>query len=527
MNLDSNLQKQVTYDDIMVMLNQKRSTQMIETIENKSFQDINLKNDDSILMRACQVGDVESVRYLLAHGADLSFESHYSGHNALSLACLHGHESVVKLLLEQGVDPNLPRGQLPLVMACRSGHVKIVELLLDSEADINKTPMFEIDDSDARAVDSDWMPNTRYRYGPNALMTACFYGHIDLVRLLLQRGANAGAILEFNEDEYQGMTPLTFASKAGHWDIVKLLIEVVEAAAEEEGEEGSEEEKDEEGEVEEEEPSEEASNDEHGDGHGVAIDWVSKWCVASTPLMHTCAQGNLEVAKMLLDLGADINKTIVGLHEKYADSPLLSACLHGRVEVVQFILDHDTFDPSRNAFDHAFIEAYENGSSEVIALLQSRITGGPGFLDRMLIESCKAGRAKTAKTLLAMGAAVDATGTSGRTALMEACANERSVVELITLLVEHGADVNKVDSKGNAALHIACDTSKAYEAGKLLLEYGADVTIKNNAGKDVFDMMNEIRNKYESARAGPFYRLCEKFKESNRRDREPGEVQLK
>ena len=171
-------------------------------------------------MRASHVGDEVLVHFLLSHGADVSFESHYSGHTALSLACLHGHVSVVKLLVENKADPNLPMGKVPIVLASRNGHIKIVELLLDNRADIRKLPMFVFDESHENYYEDEYASGTRYCSSPNALMTACIFGHIDLVRLLLQRGANADETLEMNEDyNNHGMTPLTFASRNGHWDV--------------------------------------------------------------------------------------------------------------------------------------------------------------------------------------------------------------------------------------------------------------------------------------------------------------------
>ena len=481
---DENDVAPVSFNDIMVMLNNNQGARMIEVIENKTFQDINLKNDDSILMRASELGDVEAVRYLLDHGADITFESFYSGHSALSLACLHGHESIAKLLLDHNDHPDFPLSQRPLVMASRNGHIKVVELLLDNGADIDIDLAYAIDDSDERAALDEYIPSTHYRSGPTALMTACMYGHIDLVRFLLQRGAKTEPC-KFSEDENEDMAPVTFASRAGHWDIVKLLLE-----------------------------------------HGLPLEGKRIYYDddVSTPLMYACAEGNLEVVKMLLDLGATINTTVGNFpYKKYCDSPLLSACLHGHAEVVKFILGHEKFVASDNNFDHALIEAYESGSPEVITLLQSYISThlnadlfqGPEFLNRMLIEACKAGRAKAVKTLLAMGASVDATGSSGRTALMETCASERAAADLIPLLVEHGADVNKVDSSGNTPLMIACKTSatNALQVGKLLLKYGADVTVTNNAGRDVFYLC-EKGDKVESHRFWPFYRVCKEYKES-------------
>ena len=108
--------KVASFDYMMELINNNQINELNEAL--KSIAGINLKNDDSLLMRACKVGDEECVRLLLSHGADLSSVSHYSGHNALSLACLHGHSSIVELLLEHGADISLPMNHLPFIEAC-------------------------------------------------------------------------------------------------------------------------------------------------------------------------------------------------------------------------------------------------------------------------------------------------------------------------------------------------------------------------------------------------------------------------
>ena len=459
-NSGSDQKQVVTFDDVMVMINNNQGVQVINLFEDRSFQNINLINDDSILMRATMVGDEILVRYLLAHGADLSYESHHSGHTALSLACLYGHESLVRLFFEYKADPNSPSGQLPLVMACRNGDIKIVELLLNDGADIDKWSWFVFDERHENYLEYDYYDDassgTQYYRAPNALMTACLCGHIDLVRLLLQRGVKVDEVLDDSKDNNLGMTPLTFGSKGGHWDIVKLLHE-----------------------------------------HGALLHGARDYD-ASTPLMHACAQGNLEVVKMLLDLGADINESLHGLScGKYRDSPLLSACLYGHLEIVQFILEHEKFDSLDKVFKYAIIEAYEYGSPEIIEELESYLDENQSitskkFINNIFFEACGAGRAKAAKTLLEMSATVDIHTKSGRTGLMEACHSGLSTADLIPLLVE----------------------------------YGADVTVKNKKGQDIFSLIR-CTWREESSRRKPLQELCEQYKESNRRDREPDEMLLK
>ena len=60
-------------------------------------------------------------------------------------------------------------------------------------------------------------------------------------------------------------------------------------------------------------------------------------------------------------------------------------------------------------------------------------------------------------------------------------ATQNNNVEFIKLLLDHGADINLVDEKGNTALHIAAKNGKT-ESFKFLLENGANGNLKNEDG---------------------------------------------
>jgi ankyrin repeat protein len=67
--------------------------------------------------------------------------------------------------------------------------------------------------------------NTRFRYNATALFYACDHGHVDVVKVLLDHGADMGV-----KDTFYGFTPLLEAASPAqkkrpeHTEIVKLLI---------------------------------------------------------------------------------------------------------------------------------------------------------------------------------------------------------------------------------------------------------------------------------------------------------------
>jgi ankyrin repeat protein len=77
--------------------------------------------------------------------------------------------------------------------------------------------------SDAAAVkkllDGGVSANAKYRYDRSALSFAADRGNVEIVKLLLDRGADPGA-----QDTYYKMTPLSAASMKGHAEILKVLL---------------------------------------------------------------------------------------------------------------------------------------------------------------------------------------------------------------------------------------------------------------------------------------------------------------
>ncbi|KAK6951889.1 hypothetical protein Daesc_006414 [Daldinia eschscholtzii] len=99
------------------------------------FEDSKLDNQ-YLLVRYAELGNVDMVRYLLDQGADINGGEKLNC-NPLSCAARYWHEDVVDLLLERGADPNYQTMQQrgsPLRAAAMSGSLSIVRKLIDKGA---------------------------------------------------------------------------------------------------------------------------------------------------------------------------------------------------------------------------------------------------------------------------------------------------------------------------------------------------------------------------------------------------------
>jgi ankyrin repeat protein len=141
----------------------------------------------------------KSIENLLDAGADVNAFDDY-GSTALHRACDRGHETVVKQLLGSGAQYRKDNnGRLPLHNAVNHASSEpIVQLLLQHFPD---------------------SVNERNVNGRTALHSAAFKGHLPLVNLLLENGA------DMEIENNLGEIPLDYAVYSGSEPIVQLLLQ--------------------------------------------------------------------------------------------------------------------------------------------------------------------------------------------------------------------------------------------------------------------------------------------------------------
>lgn len=147
-----------------------------------------------------------------------------------------------------------------------------------------------------------------------------------------------------------------------------------------------------------------------------------------TPLLIATQRNNVEIAKRLIDAGADVNK-----QDAIQDSPYLFAAAQGRTEILKYIIEHA--EPNQQIYNryggNALIPAAEKGHIENVRLLLA-----DGKVD------------------------IDHQNNFGYTALIEAVALREGTQlyqDIVRLLLEAGADKSLRDNSGKTAMDYAVE----------------------------------------------------------------------
>jgi ankyrin repeat protein len=163
---------------------------------------------ETALMTAARTGNLEAVKLLVEHGSQVNAKKRgRGGQTALMWAVAEGHLEVSRALIEAGADVNArsTTGFTPLLFTARSGDASSARLLLSAGARVDeKSP----DGSTALtlAINSnhpgfaiallEQSPDLNVNAsssGYAALHSAVQRGYVDLVKILLERGADPNA----------------------------------------------------------------------------------------------------------------------------------------------------------------------------------------------------------------------------------------------------------------------------------------------------------------------------------------------
>ncbi|KAJ7584525.1 ankyrin repeat-containing domain protein [Mycena floridula] len=346
------------------------------------------------------------------------FDNH--GCTPLYYAYQYGHASVVKRLLEKGVDPNMQSimessqtygtispsqtdsdGLPPLHYAIVKGNIDIVTLLLEcGKVDPNSTDCYKntplhlamkrpnpnindlyfdrvnIDQPNRTGIQgvqlnivktlltrTDIDPNARNKDSVTPLLYAVGMGDFDLVKLLLQR-----TDIDSIASDVDQRTPLSYAAEHGHIDIIKLLLQQqsVDPFA---------------GDKDQRTPLSYAADKGHINVVELFLqlqDLIVSDKNQRSPLSYAAARGHTAVVQVLLNQISDLNTPDTNLR-----TPLSYAAARDYLDTVKFLLEQQGIKPDVWDRDQCTPLAYaaDRGHFDIVELLLNREDVDPNAYD--------------------------------------------------------------------------------------------------------------------------------------------------
>jgi ankyrin repeat protein len=402
---------------------------------------------------AVRQGDSELVDRLLRSGADANAANRY-GVTPLQLTAVNGDAATLERLFAAGGNPNAlgQDGETLLMTAARGGHIEAAKLLLERGVEV-----------DAREA---W-------HGQTALMWAVAQGHAAMARELIAHGADVNARSNTEEWERQitseprdkwlppgGLTPLLFAARENCLACLPVLIEAgadlsattpdgISAVVM-------------------------ALINGHFDVAGALVeagtdpnlaDYAGRTALYAAIDFNTMPKSNrpapkvlenqltgLDVARLLLERGADVNATLK------------------RIPPYRAKLDRGN-DTMLGGGTTAFLRAAKAGDLPAMKLL----------LEHGADPTLAPTRSGITPLMAAAGLGTAEQDTTGRSK------TQAQAIEAIMLLIDRGLDVNAQASDGQTALHGAA--MQGYDdVIRYLVDQGATLDIKDKDGFTPLDV---------------------------------------
>ncbi len=391
----------------------------IALLLDKGIPVMKTRGESNELNEAARVGDVRTFIERLEAGDSPYLRDGYDL-NALETAIWSQSPSCVNALLEAGVDPNVPFGA-PLRAAVKKGNLALVNLLLENGA----------------------QPDAREKTVYRTALHEAVCRSLPIVQTLVAHGADVNAT---HASDHK--TPLWWAINCGEAE-TKAFLET----------------------------------------HGGQYKVYKAWYRMGTPFERAAADGDIKEMARMLAAGHYINE-----RDAFGDTAFHYAAAGGSVAAMQFLKEHGGLPMFRGALTRTplFWAAFHGRIEACRYLLKNgcRLVDRDAFGETPLHFAAKGNQVEAVKLFIALDADVDA-NVEKDSPLAEAAGD--NAAEAVRLLIEHGAAVNAHGGFGRTALHRAVLRGGA-DAVAVLLELGGDIHAGDKQGISPLDFVSAYRD---------------------------------
>jgi uncharacterized protein len=436
--------------------------------------------------------DYELLGALIAKKANVNVRNEF-GSTPIAGAASLADARMVKMLLDAGAEPEgaNPDGQTALMLAIKTGGVDIVDMLIKAGANVNTVEKFHKQtplmwaaaaprnagamvklllakgaDVKLRALYTDWPsqitsePRAQYRPvgGLTALLYAARDGCADCVEALIGAGADV------NVPTPEGVTALMLALDNDHFDVAKLLLD-------------------------------------RGANPNLWDWWGRTALYIAVDRKETGAGGRGRGGAAAGGRGGGAPEARRGSGAAVSSMDIIKALLAANVDLNPQLNFHR---PSRGGNSGRFIDPLLN--TGCTPLLRATMGGDSEVVRALLDKGANPNINDMGLTPFLVAAGVGAGNRGGTGLAAQTSAGGPVNMELMELLLQHGADVNaqvtgtltysmRVSrapsaNEGKTALHVAAETGKT-DLVRYLLGKGASTQITDADGKKPIDLAGD------------------------------------
>jgi len=194
----------------------------------------------------------------------------------------------------------------------------------------------------------------------------------------------------------------------------------------------------------------------------------------------SCEKGHVDIVKLLIDNGANVKAISPCGYGLFKIS-----CINGNADMVKMLLSYDIADN-----ESGFMKACRYGHTEVVKLLVNivDINNVDMYGDTALIQACKFGHTDIVKLLLEAGANINHKNNEGYTGFIASCAWNERTSDTIQLLIDRGANLYHRNNKGHTGFVAAC-TNYMDTVVNILIYNNVDIIRNECNGNSILKLM--------------------------------------